>query len=103
MNVGAMGGTQNMYQYGKQGGTQGGQNAQMKDLMQSLSQEDRQALKDQLQGMSQTDRKSMVDQISQLDYTEMSSDELLSSIDSILNPSSTTDNQNSSSLLDFYA
>ena len=61
---------QNMY------GSGGGQGkGGMKDIMQSLSQEERSALKEKMSSLSQTDKQAMVSQMKQVDATSMSSAE----------------------------
>ena len=101
MNISASG-TQHMYQYGNQGGN-GNENGngKMKELMQSLPQEDRQALREQLQGMTQTEKKEMVDQLSQIDFANLSSDELTNAIEAFINPKPSSSAEDV--LLDTYA
>jgi len=94
-------GTSNQMQMGKMQGHGGGQGKGMGAIMQSLPQEDRQAIREQLQNMSETDRMSAIDQIKQLDTASMSSDDLASSILDILNPDDS--NNSSDSALDLYA
>ena len=71
MNVSASSSMQQMQSMYGSGGGQGG----MKDVMQSLSQEDRSALKDKMGSLSQTDKQSMVSQMKEVDATSMTSDE----------------------------
>lgn len=112
MNVGGAGQmqqTQMHTQMRKMDGTGGGQGVGggqgqgggngMKDVMSSLSSEDKTAIQDQLKSMSSEDRAAIKDQISKLDPTSMSGDELMSSISSLINPSS----QDSSESFSVYA
>ncbi len=76
MNVNATGSTQQMQMYQQMQGTGGGQGkGGMRDIMQSLSQEDRIALKEKMSSLSQSDRQSIMSQMKQVDATSMSSDE----------------------------
>jgi len=80
-------GTQNMYQY-RYGISNG--NSTMKDIMQSISPEDREAIKTQLQSLPKKDRQSYISQITQLDYTNMDSSQLTASIMDIIGNSTQT-------------
>ncbi len=81
-----------------------GQNGAMKEIMQQLPQEDRQAIREQMQSMDQTQRKDFMSQISELDTTNMSTQELSDTLLSMLSPATTEENSTSEdSLLDFYA
>jgi len=71
------------------GSAQQGQGG-MKDIMQSLSSEDRTALKEQMSSLSQEDRASMVSQMKQVDSTAMTSDEYSQTLLDILNQDKTT-------------
>ena len=101
MQVGATGQMQQM-QMRKMDGSGRGQGQGMGAVMQSLPTDDRKDIRDQLQSMSEEDRMSAVQQIKQLDVTSMSSDDLLSSINDILNPTDKTQNSSDSGL-DLYA
>lgn len=63
------------------GGGQGG----MKDIMQSLSTEDRATLKDQLSSMSQEERMSAVTQMKEVDAGVLSSEDYTKALLDILN------------------
>ena len=76
-------GMQNMHQY-RYGASNTNGNSQMKDIMQSLSPEDRETVKSQLQSLPKEDRQNYISQITQLDYTSMDSAELTTSIMDIL-------------------
>ncbi len=73
MNVNASGSMQHMQKMDGSGGGKG--QGGMKDIMQSLSSEDRSALKDKMGSLSQEDKQSMVSQMKEVDATSMSSDE----------------------------
>lgn len=63
------------------GGGQGG----MKDIMQSLSTEDRATLKDQLSSMSQDERISAITQMKEVDAATLSSEDYTKALLDILN------------------
>jgi hypothetical protein len=65
-------------------GSGGGQGGGMKEMMQSLSPEDRTAVREQMASLSEADRKTMKDQMSQMDATTLSSEDLFQSIMSML-------------------
>ena len=71
----------------KMDGTGGGQNQGngMKDVMQSLSPEDRTAVREQMSNLSEADRKSMKDQLSQIDTESLSSENLAQIMFDMLN------------------
>ncbi|GEM_PF-6702675 len=73
----------------------------MKEIMQQLPQEDRQAIREQMQSTDQTQRKEFMSQVSELDTTNMSTEELSSSLLSLLAPENEETNNNDS-LLDLY-
>jgi len=104
MNVDAYGANASMQQMQMQmrkmdgsGGGQGMGQGGMKDIMQSLSSEDRATLKDQLSSLSQEDRQSMVEQMKQVDSTNMSSDDYFQSLLDILNQDQQAANTTNSS------
>ncbi len=70
MNVNASSSMQHMHKHGAGGGAG---NGGMKDIMQSLSQEDRSAMREKMSSLSQADRQSMISQMKQVDATSMSS------------------------------
>ena len=96
MQVNGMG-MQGMHQY-MYGASNAKGNSQMKEIMQSLSPEDRQTIRTQLQSLSPQDRQNYVSQITQLDYQNMSSSELASSIMDILGTSTQTTSSTTSNL-----
>ncbi|MFA5454069.1 MAG: hypothetical protein WC272_02005 [Sulfurimonas sp.] len=63
------------------GGGQGG----MKDIMQSLSTEDRATLKDQLSSMSQDERVAAISQMKEVDASTLSSEDYTQALLDILN------------------
>ncbi|WP_200762501.1 hypothetical protein [Nitrosophilus alvini] len=88
MQVNGMG-MQNMHQ--NRYGLLNGGNRDMKNIMQSLSSEDREMIKTELQSLSKEDRQSLVSQITQLDYANMDSSQLTASIMEILGENTQTD------------
>ena len=79
MEVGASGQVnqvQNQMQMRKMDGTGGGHskggNGGMRDIMQSLPQEDKMALQEQMKGMSSEDRKAAIESMKQVDSTPLS-------------------------------
>ncbi|WP_152183584.1 hypothetical protein [Sulfurimonas indica] len=100
MNVNASGSMQQMQiqnMYGAGGGQgKGG----MKDIMQSLSSEDRSALKEQMSSLSQADKQSMVAQMKEVDATSMSSDEYAQTLLDMLDQLN-TEQSTSSAAYDF--
>lgn len=104
MEVSTSGQMQQM-QLRKMDGTGNGQNNGMKEIMQSLSPEDRTALREQIASLSQSDRKSMKDQLSQIDTTSLSSENLAQTMFDMLNTlqiSSSTETSTSMAI-DIYA
>ena len=83
MDVGSCGSMQQMRKMDGSGGgqSQGG----MRDIMQSLSTEDRATLKEQLSSMSQEERMSAVTQMKEVDATVLSSEEYTKTLLDILN------------------
>jgi hypothetical protein len=92
-SVGSMYGGMNQMQGMGQGKGAGGQ---MKEIMQQLPQEDRQALREQMQGMDQAQRKEMMGEISQLDTSNMSVEEISASILDLLDTSTNSEEEDSS-------
>ena len=80
----------NMY---GQGGGQGNGNGQMKDIMQSLSQEDRTQLRDQMSSLSGQDRQDAIAQMQEVDKSSMSDQDYFQSLLDILNQNEETDSQ----------
>ncbi|MBV5321209.1 MAG: hypothetical protein JZU62_05955 [Sulfuricurvum sp.] len=107
MEVGTSGQMQQM-QMRKMDGSGGGQNQNngMKEMMQSLSSEDRTAVREQIANLSETDRKSMKDQISQIETASLSPEDLAQTMFDMLstlqNPVSSTETDSSTSI-DIYA
>jgi len=77
---------QNMYGSGSGQGKGG-----MKDIMQSLSTEDRATMKESLSSMSQEDRMSAVTQMKEVDASVLSSEEYTQALLDILNTSNTNE------------
>lgn len=96
MQVSSSGSMQQMQtQMRKMDGTGGGQgNGGMKDIMQSLSQEDQTALKDKMGSMDQTQRADMVAQMKQVDASSMDSQQYTQSLMDILNQDTTQQETN---------
>jgi len=94
MQVGATG-QMDQIQMRKMDGTGGGQgkggNNGMKDIMQSLSTEDRAALQEQMSTLSTEDRRDMIDQMKQVDSSSMSSEDYVDTLLSLFDTSSTED------------
>lgn len=90
MDVGSCCSMQQMQQMN--GGGQGG----MRDIMQSLSNEDRATLKGQLNSMSQEDRMSAVAQMKEVDATTLSSEDYTKALLDILNKDNTEKAQSDS-------
>ncbi|QOP43417.1 hypothetical protein FJR45_05390 [Sulfurimonas sediminis] len=91
MQVNSNGAMQQMQmQMRKMDGTGGGQgNGGMKDIMQSLSQEDRTALKEKMSSMDQTQRANLIAQMKQVDASTMDSQQYTQSLMDILNQETT--------------
>ncbi len=101
MQVSGMG-MQQMHRYGASQGN--GQNGQMREIMQSLSPEDRESVRSQMQSLSKTERQNLVDQIKQLDYANMDSSQLTQSIMDLIGGSTQTQTTSyDSSILSMYA
>jgi len=81
---------QTQMQMRKMDGTGGGQGqGGMKDIMQSLSQEDRTALKEKMSSMDQTQRKDAMAQMKQVDKSSMDSQQYTQSLLDILDQTTT--------------
>jgi peptidyl-tRNA hydrolase len=74
------------------GGGQGG----MRDIMQSLSTEDRAALKEQMSSLSQSDRMAAVTQMKEVDATALSSEDYTKALLDILNKATAEKTQSDS-------
>lgn len=93
MNVGATGSMEQM-QLRKMDGTGGGNGkggGGMKDIMQSLSTQDQDALKAQMGEMSMEDRMAMVSQMKEVDKASMSDQDYVTSLLDILDSKNTED------------
>ncbi len=99
MNVNATGAMGSGQMYGM--GQAQGQNSAMKEIMQQIPQEDRQAIREQMQSMDQTQRKEFMSQISELDTASMDTQELSSTLLDLLSPEK-EDTTNEDALLDLY-
>ena len=88
--------TQTQMQTRKMDGTGGGQGkgqggaGGLKDVMQSLSVEDRATLQEQLQAMSSEEKKIAKEQLKSVDATNLSSEDYLNALLSTLSQSDTT-------------
>jgi hypothetical protein len=93
MDVNATGYTQQMQtQMRKMDGSGGGQGQSggMRDIMQSLSSEDRDIIKTELSTMSQGERAEMVSQMKQVDSASMTSEEYTQTLLDLLDQDSTS-------------
>ncbi|WOE68777.1 hypothetical protein RZR97_06555 [Hydrogenimonas thermophila] len=82
------------------GGGNGGANG-MRDIMQSLSPDERNTLKEQLSSVSEEDRKSLIEQMKEVDKTNMSSDDYFQTLLDIVNQTNTENSSNN--ILSIYA
>lgn len=93
--------SQNMYQMREMNSGGNGKNNGMKDIMQSLPQEERAAFREQLSSLSPEERQSFKTEASTIDKTSLSSEEFSKTISNLLasyqNNQITTDN-----LVDIY-
>jgi len=89
MNVNASGSMQHMQMQHQMQGARKGQGG-MKDIMQNLSPEDRNALKEKMSSLSQVDKQSMISQMKEIDASSMSSDEYAQSLFDIFDQANTT-------------
>ncbi|OHD98685.1 MAG: hypothetical protein A3E21_08530 [Sulfurimonas sp. RIFCSPHIGHO2_12_FULL_36_9] len=81
----------------KMDGSGGGQGqGGMRDIMQSLSTEDRATLKEQLSSMSQEERMSAVTQMKEVDATVLSSEDYTKALLDILNKTTAEETQSDS-------
>lgn len=105
MQVESSGQMQQM-QMRKMDGTGGGQGGGMKEMMQSMSPEDRTAFREQMSSMSEADRKTMKDQMAQMDTSKLSSKELSQELMNMLLEYQNTASKNTSvsaTAIDTYA
>jgi len=85
----------------KMDGSGGGNGNGMRDIMQSLSTDERNTLKDQLSSVSEEDRKSLIDQMKEVDKTSMNSEEYFQTLLDIVNQTNTENTSNN--MLSIYA
>ncbi|MGE0739617.1 hypothetical protein [Sulfurimonas sp.] len=76
--------SQNMYQMHGANGSGNGNNNGMRDIMQSLPQEQRSAFREQLSSLSPEERQSFKTEASAIDKTSLSSEEFLKNINDLL-------------------
>ena len=80
------------------GGGQGG-NQGMRDIMQSLSQEDRTVLKEQMSSLDQAQRADLVSQMKAVDKTTMNEQDYIKTLLDIVNQDNQTTSTASTSVL----
>ena len=102
MQVNATNQMQQMHQMQMHKGQGQGGGKGMGQVMQSLSEDQRQDISQMLQSIPQEDRKDIVSQIKSLDVSSMSQDDLYNSIKDILNPTS-SENIITASTINTYA
>ena len=78
-------------------------NGGMKDIMQSLSQEDKMVLKDKMSALSAEDRKVAMDSMKEVDKTDLNSSDYLSELLAILDTSSTDETEQTEQITEVYA
>ncbi|MFK5882498.1 MAG: hypothetical protein QM482_09825 [Sulfurospirillum sp.] len=108
MTVGSSGSAQqaqmrNMHGAGGVGNGGGNGNGGMRDIMQSLSQEDRTQLRDEMSSLSGKDRQSAIAQMKKVDNTNMNDQEYFQSLLDILNQNNATASKASTEGLPAYA
>lgn len=90
----------------KMDGSGAGQGGGMKEMMQSMSPEDRTAFREQMSSMSEADRKTMKNQMAQIDTSKLSSSDLSQQLqDMLLEFQNTTSKNNallSATMIDTY-
>jgi len=98
MNVSGTGSMEQMQmQMRKMDGSGGGHGqGGMKDIMQSLSSEDRTAMKEGLSSMSSDDRISTVVQMKEIDASTLSAEDYTQALLDLLNQTNTNDAENDS-------
>ncbi|SFP19278.1 hypothetical protein [Hydrogenimonas thermophila] len=84
-------------------GAGGAGNGGMKDIMQSLSQEERTQLREQMSSLSMEDRQKAMSQMKEVDKASMSEEDYFQSLLDILNPTKDDDSQVSASSFSIYA
>ncbi|MDQ1298029.1 MAG: hypothetical protein QG558_568 [Campylobacterota bacterium] len=79
----------------------------MKEMMQSMSPEDRTAFREQMSSMSEADRKTMKNQMAQMDTSNLSSSDLFQQLQEMLLEFQNTASKNnellSTTIIDTYA
>ncbi len=91
MNVNGAGSMEQMQLRRMDGSGTGQGKGGMKEMMQSLSMEDRTALKDELSSMNQEDRMDAISQMKAVDKASMNAEEYTQALLDILDQSSTQD------------
>jgi len=89
----------NMYGSGGAGNGNGG----MRDIMQSLSQDQRVQLRDQMSSLSMGDRQNLISQMQQIDKSNMSSQEYFNSLLDVINQTQNSQIQMSDNSFSTYA
>ncbi len=105
MTVDSSGSTQQMQMsnmYGR-GGGKGNGNGGMKDIMQSLSQEDRTQLRDEMSSLSKQDRQDAIAQMQKVDKSGTSDQDYFQSLLDILNQNEEANSQTNTTDFTTYA
>lgn len=103
MNINASSSTQHMHMQKMQGANGGQGKGGMRDIMQSLSPEDRNTLREQMNSLSQEDRQSMISQLKEVDSSSMSSAEYTKTLLDIVGKTSSEESTSSTSGFSTYA
>ncbi len=105
MQVGSAGSMQQMQMRNMDGSGNGMGQGQggMKDIMQSLSQEDRTKLRDQLSSMDQSQRADMISQLKSVDKSSMDSKDYTQTLLDMVGQSQTDEAESSDSSFSVYA
>ncbi len=85
------------------GGGQGKGQGGMRDIMQSLSVEDRNSLREQMSSVDQSKRSDIISQMKQIDQSSMSSEDYFQSLLDIINNNTQTSVQASTAASALYA
>ena len=101
MTVNSTTSMQQAHMYGAGGSGNG--NGGMKDIMQSLSPEERTELREQMSSLSIEDRQKAMSQMKEVDQISMSEQDYFQSLLDILNPTKDNNSQVSSSSFSVYA
>ena len=81
----------------------GNGNGGMRDIMQSLSQDQRVQLRDQMSSLSMEDRQNLISQMQQIDKSNMSSQEYFNSLMDLINQTQNSEIQMSYNSFSIYA